>query len=80
MRTEAQDRIVRNPLTTRDDLAELLAALVDPLLPHMSPGCARIQLNRGGGAHFDEVAAELEGFARPLWGIGTLAASCLLWN
>ncbi|KAL8280148.1 hypothetical protein RQP46_007478 [Phenoliferia psychrophenolica] len=73
MRTEAQDRILRNPLRTRDDLAELLRALVDPLVPHLSPGSARIQINRSG-AHFDEVAAELEGFARPLWGIVPLLA------
>ncbi|WGF87529.1 DUF2264 domain-containing protein [Marinivivus vitaminiproducens] len=61
-----------NPLRTRDDLRAALADLFAPLVPHFSPGRARVRLG-GGAAHFDQAAAELEGFARPLWGLAPLA-------
>lgn len=39
-----------------------------PLLPHTSPGGARVRLG-SCAAGFKQRVAELEGFARPLWGI-----------
>ncbi|MCI9868241.1 DUF2264 domain-containing protein [Rhizobium skierniewicense] len=62
-----------NPLQTRDDLAKAVMDLFNPLLPYFSEGGARVRLS-STGAIFDFPAAELEGFARPLWGIVPLAA------
>lgn len=62
-----------NPLTSRDDVVGGLHALFDPLLPYFSEGGARVRLD-GAAAHFDRAAADLEGFARPLWGLTPLAA------
>lgn len=62
-----------NPLLTRDDLGRAVMDLFDPLLPYFSDGGARVRLS-ATGAHFDRAAADLEGFARPLWGIVPLAA------
>jgi hypothetical protein len=62
-----------NPLNTRDDVEKGLRDLFNPLLPYFSEGGARVRLD-GGAAHFDRAAADLEGFARPLWGLTPLAA------
>ncbi|KAL0958541.1 hypothetical protein HGRIS_000682 [Hohenbuehelia grisea] len=60
-----------NPLQTRDELASFLKDLLAALGPHKSPGGARINLGFTG-THYDDIAAQLEGFARPLWGLGAL--------
>lgn len=62
-----------NPLATKDDVRRAVIDLVEPLLPHMSPGGALVRLG-SFGASFGERVAELEGYARPLWGIVPLAA------
>ncbi|GAA1672892.1 DUF2264 domain-containing protein [Nonomuraea maheshkhaliensis] len=62
-----------NPLRTRADLQEAVRSLCAPLAPRFSPGGARVRLGSSGAA-FDDTAAELEGFARPLWGLAPLAA------
>lgn len=62
-----------NPLQTRADVERALRDSFSPLLPFFSPGGARVRLN-GAAAHFDRAAADLEGFARPLWGLVPLAA------
>ncbi|WP_127753232.1 DUF2264 domain-containing protein [Devosia sp. 1566] len=62
-----------NPLQTRDDVEKGVRDLFAPLLPYFSEGGARVRLD-GAGAHFDRAAADLEGFARPLWGLTPLAA------
>lgn len=62
-----------NPLKTRADVEKGLRDLFNPLLPYFSEGGARVRLD-GGAAHFDRAAADLEGFARPLWGLTPLAA------
>ncbi|KAL4993510.1 hypothetical protein BDV10DRAFT_198261 [Aspergillus recurvatus] len=61
-----------NALRSRGDLIRAAIALVQPLHAHFSPGKAFIRLPVATGAHFDERAAQLEGFARPLWVISTL--------
>ncbi|MCZ7447954.1 DUF2264 domain-containing protein [Agrobacterium rhizogenes] len=63
-----------NPLKTRADVRRALDDSFAPLLPYFSPGGARVTLS-GTAAHFDRAAADLEGFARPLWGIAPLALS-----
>jgi len=62
-----------NPLLTRDDLAKAVMALFEPLLPYFSQSGSRVHLG-ATGAVFDYPSAELEGFARPLWGIVPLVA------
>ncbi|CAH0293289.1 hypothetical protein SRABI05_04423 [Agrobacterium fabrum] len=63
-----------NPLKSRADVRRALDDSFAPLLPYFSPGGARVALS-GTAAHFDRAAADLEGFARPLWGIAPLALS-----
>ena len=62
-----------NALATRDDVARALLDLFAPLLPYVSEGGARVRLD-AAGAHFDRAAADLEGYARPLWGLAPFAA------
>ncbi|MGY5780033.1 DUF2264 domain-containing protein [Rhizobium sp. LEGMi135b] len=62
-----------NPLQTLTDMRRALTDLFDPLLPYFSEGNARVRID-GAGAHFDRAAADLEGFARPLWGLAPLGA------
>ena len=60
-----------NPFRTRDDLIRAGVSLLKPLEPYKSRGGARIKL-AGTGAGFSETAAQLEGFARPLWLVADL--------
>ncbi len=62
-----------NPLLTKADLQRAVVDLVEPLLPHMSSGGARVRLGSFGAA-FPTRVAELEGYARPLWGLVPLLA------
>ncbi|KAG7088834.1 hypothetical protein E1B28_012789 [Marasmius oreades] len=62
-----------NPLRSRSDVTSMFTALLDALAPHTSPGGARIHLGHTA-THFDEVAAQLEGFSRPIWGLASLLA------
>ncbi|KAJ7272625.1 hypothetical protein B0H12DRAFT_1208464 [Mycena haematopus] len=62
-----------NPLKTKADLAKFLTGLLDPLAAHTSPGGARIHLGHTA-THYDETAAQLEGFSRPIWGLASLLA------
>jgi hypothetical protein len=61
-----------NPLQTRDDLELAALSMLEPLHAYFSPGRAKIRLPIGTGAHFDDLAAQLEGFARPLWTVGAI--------
>ena len=49
-------------------MARAVIDLYEPLLPYVSAGGARVRLG-SFGTIFDAAAAELEGFARPLYGI-----------
>ncbi|CAH0040202.1 unnamed protein product [Clonostachys rhizophaga] len=64
-----------NPFRTRGDVLVAVKALLRPLLPYFSPGCARICIPIATGTHFDETAAQLEGYARPLWVVAALLLS-----
>lgn len=57
----------------RETLRESLRALTEPLIPHLDLGGARPRLGVNA-AHYPDAAAELETFARPLWGLAPLAA------
>ncbi len=62
-----------NPLATRADVQRAVRDLVEPVVPHLSPGSARARLG-SGAALFPQRVAELEGYARPLYGIVPLVA------
>ncbi|KAH6842473.1 hypothetical protein B0I37DRAFT_435996 [Chaetomium sp. MPI-CAGE-AT-0009] len=61
-----------NPFRSRSDLVRAAKALLRPLEQYQSPGKARIKIATATGAGFSETAAQLEGFARPLWVIPSL--------
>lgn len=61
-----------NPFRSRSDLLRAAGALLAPLNLYRSPAGARLKLQPSTHAAFDDVAAQLEGFARPLWAIAGL--------
>ncbi|KAG8626024.1 hypothetical protein KVT40_006425 [Elsinoe batatas] len=63
----------QNPLKTREDVVAACAALLDPLEAGFSPECGLVRVG-GTGTRFDETAAQIEGYARPLWGLAPLLA------
>ncbi|KAG8862771.1 hypothetical protein FRB96_000781 [Tulasnella sp. 330] len=63
----------KNPLKTREDLQRAAISLLDPLALYTSPKGARVHLGYTA-THYDEIAAQLEGFTRPLWGLASLLA------
>ncbi|MBU1175440.1 MAG: DUF2264 domain-containing protein [Alphaproteobacteria bacterium] len=65
--------LAENPFLCRDDVARAVGDLFAPLLSHFSASGARVRLSPTA-AHFDMAAAEMEGFARPLWGLAPLVA------
>lgn len=64
--------LANNPMKTRGDFARSVVELWNPLKPYFTQGCARVDFGQTG-AHFTKTAAELEGFARPLFGLAPLA-------
>lgn len=57
-----------NPLQSREDVVRALHQQIEPLIPSFTDDNASVSL-AATGAVFSMEAAELEGFARPLWGI-----------
>lgn len=72
-RPPAVEAIVSNPAESRDNVVDLLRDLLKPLQGGMSAGHGRIRIGHTG-THFDHRAAEMEGFARALWGLAPLLA------
>lgn len=70
--TPRANPLARGPLHTRDDVQRAVRDLYEPLRPHTSAGGARVRLG-SFGAVFEQSVAELEGFARPLYGLVPLA-------
>ncbi|KAJ7582700.1 hypothetical protein C8J56DRAFT_831543 [Mycena floridula] len=62
-----------NLLETKSDVSTFLTDLLDSLKAKTSPGGARVILGFTG-THYDEVATQLEGFSRPIWGLSSLLA------
>jgi hypothetical protein len=67
-----------NPFKTHADFKTASIALLRALAPYQSPHGARIRLPLVTGTHFDDIAAQLEGYARPLWAVGALMHSNLV--
>ncbi|KAF2235254.1 hypothetical protein EV356DRAFT_445280 [Viridothelium virens] len=63
----------QNPLRTREDVANACKSLLDPLRAGFSPKRAYVRVG-STGTRFDERAAQIEGHARPLWGLAPLLA------
>lgn len=61
-----------NAFETHNDFKAASVALLRALKPYQSNHGARIRLPLATGTHFDDIAAQLEGFARALWAVGTL--------
>ena len=57
-----------NPLRTRVDVEKAAMDILKPLVPLLSPGCARIHAGETGAVYSSDIA-EMEAFARPLWAI-----------
>lgn len=70
------NKYAENPLRTRADMVKLAVNLIEPLIPCLSPGKARLQLG-DTGASYDAAVAGMEGFSRVLWAIvPMLAGKC----
>ncbi|KAF1363968.1 hypothetical protein EJ07DRAFT_162497 [Lizonia empirigonia] len=61
-----------NAFRVRDDFVRAALALVQPLDQYKSQHNARIKIATSTGAGFSEAAAQLEGYARPLWAVSDL--------
>lgn len=61
-------------LSDRASVQELLRTVLDPLEPFFSPRHARVRVPGNTAVRFDQAASDLEGFARPLWGLAFLLA------
>lgn len=62
-----------NRFETREDVVSACNALFEPLLPYFSSGKARVQIDASASTH-DRAAGDLEGWARPLFGIVPMVA------
>lgn len=61
-------------VSDRASVQELLRTLLDPLEPFFSPEKARVRCPGGSAVRFDQTASDVEGIARPLWGLACLLA------
>ncbi|KAJ5582816.1 hypothetical protein N7535_001436 [Penicillium sp. DV-2018c] len=61
----------KSPFLTRSDLQDACRALLDPLVPLFTPGGTRVKVGTST-TRFDEAGAQIEGYARPLWGLASL--------
>jgi hypothetical protein len=61
-----------NAFHSHADFKTASISLLRALKPYQSAGGARVRLALATGTHFDDIAAQLEGYARALWAVGTL--------
>jgi hypothetical protein len=67
-----------NPLRSRADVEQALRALAAPVERYRSAGGARLRLS-ATAAHFDHAPADMEGYARLLWGLAPAQAGGADW-
>ena len=79
MRAGSFNPLAGNPLKSRDDFGKACIDLLNPLLPLLSPASSRVKVGETG-TRFDETAAQVEGFARPLWAVAALVAGGFEWE
>lgn len=58
-------------LNSREDFENLAKRIMEPLIPYYSKGKARLKIGNTA-AHYPEIAAQMEGFSRPLWALGPM--------
>jgi hypothetical protein len=68
-----------SPIATREEFQDACISLLNPLVPFFTPGRACVRLGYTG-TRFDEIGAQIEGFARPLWGLAPLLAGGRSWE
>lgn len=69
---------MNNSFHGQPQFKEACISLLESLKPYQSGGGARILLPIATSTHFDATAAQLEGFARPLWAVAALVhGGCL---
>ncbi|KAL9109408.1 MAG: hypothetical protein Q9227_005915 [Pyrenula ochraceoflavens] len=78
MSVSADGRMPAQPFSqcsfqTRSDFQEACVALLNPLLSCFTPGSTRVKIG-ATATRYDEAGAQLEGFTRPMWGLGSLIA------
>lgn len=76
--------VKNNPLLTREDVQKAAVQLIEPLMPLLSNGCARLHLGETGAVYPDSIA-EMEAYARPLWALipmlmGKCEGAAPLWE
>ncbi|HWT76063.1 MAG TPA: DUF2264 domain-containing protein [Mobilitalea sp.] len=55
-------------IKTREDFANVMLFILNPLKPYYSKGGAQLKIGYTG-AHYEDESAWMEGFSRPLWGL-----------
>ncbi|MCJ1403175.1 hypothetical protein MMC11_006398 [Xylographa trunciseda] len=60
-------------LHSREDFQRACTLLLKPLRPFFSPGKTCVKLGNTA-TRYDEIGAQIEGYARPLWGLAALLA------
>ncbi|WP_028611558.1 DUF2264 domain-containing protein [Paenibacillus harenae] len=70
--------LANNPLETREDLALAVQHLCDPLVPYYSPNGAMLDIG-STASRTSERTAQMEAFARPLWGLAPLLGGGGTW-
>ena len=65
--------LATNKFQTREDIVAACNDLFAPLLPYFSPGKARVQIDASAST-WDRAACDLEGWARPFFGIVPMVA------
>lgn len=71
--TSATFTTLNSPLQTRDEVAKACISLLDPLKPNFSAGRTCVRLGNTA-TRYDETGAQIEGYARPMWGLAALVA------
>lgn len=66
-------RFSQSTFQTRADLQDACISLLDPLIPRFTSGHTRVKIG-STATRYDEGGAQLEGYTRPLWGLGSLLA------
>lgn len=64
---------LNSSLQSRDEFRQACISLLDALEPHFSAGRTRVKLGNTA-TRYDETGAQIEGYARPLWGLAPLLA------
>ena len=62
-----------SPLETKAQVQDACRSLLEPLKPFFSPGNTCVKLGNTA-TRYDEIGAQIEGYARPLWGLAALLA------